>query len=66
MSEAIGVVVVAMFLIGAAIWRVRDGRRMRDMPRDDTRRAGTDHETSPGDAAIRAEGTTAWARLSGP
>lgn len=65
-SEAIGAAVVAVLLVSVVVvWRLREGRRMRDLPRDDTRRVGAGEQASPSDAAIRA-GTTAWTRLSGP
>lgn len=66
MGSIIGVVAVVGFIVAAVAWRWRDGRRRGTSGHDDLRRAGDADRVSPEDAARRAEGSTAWTRLSGP
>lgn len=65
MTGVIGILVLGGIVALAARWRVRDGRRRADIGRDDTLRAGESASADPDTAARRAEGTTAWTRISG-
>lgn len=66
MGDFIAVIGIAVFFGVAITWRVREGLRDRQAVRDDGRRAGKSADATPQMAARRAEGTTAWTRLSGP
>ncbi|GAB2507410.1 hypothetical protein GCM10027064_01120 [Microbacterium petrolearium] len=60
-----GLALLALF--GWAIaWRIVQGRRAKDAPRDDTRRAGEHADPTSTEATHRALGRTAWTRISGP
>ncbi|MER7797017.1 hypothetical protein [Microbacterium sp. NPDC096154] len=62
-----GAGLIAAFVVGAVLWRLRERRREReavrvDTPHDDTLRAGVPADQTPESAALRAEGGSAWMR----
>ncbi|MEI3866142.1 hypothetical protein V6S02_03470 [Microbacterium sp. CCNWLW134] len=66
MAELVGIILIAAFFLVAIGWRLYEGARFRHAARDDTRRAGEATVVTPDAAVRRAEGATAWTRISGP
>ncbi|MBK0421090.1 hypothetical protein JD292_03210 [Leucobacter sp. CSA2] len=66
MNNVIAAILVCAFFIAARIWKFREDLRHGKPSRDETLRAGGPELHSPERAARRAQGTTAWTRISGP
>jgi hypothetical protein len=64
MSVVIPTVAILGFMVFAVVWAMLDRAKNRDQVRDETLRVGMAPNDEPGRAATRAQGVTAWARMS--